>query len=43
MSLPNKEKIKESYKENRSFIFGVIGFISALAFLIWIGSLGFYW
>jgi len=30
-------------KENRNFIIGVIGFITALVFMIWLGSTAFYW
>ena len=37
-----KEK-KEKRKEIRSTILGFTGFFVALFFLIWIGSLGFYW
>ncbi|MHA1461360.1 MAG: hypothetical protein ACTSO8_07755 [Promethearchaeota archaeon] len=37
-----KEK-KERRKEIRSTVLGFTAFFSALAFLIWIGSLGFYW
>jgi hypothetical protein len=30
-------------KENRNFILGFIGFMTALVFMIWFGSLGYYW
>jgi len=38
----NKTEIKEK-KERRKEILGVTAFLGALSFIIWIGSLGFYW
>ena len=37
-----KEK-KERTKEIRSTILGFTAFFASLTFLVWIGSLGFYW
>jgi hypothetical protein len=37
-----KEK-KERIKEIRSSILGFTAFFGALTFIIWIGSLGYYW
>ena len=42
----NKTEIKnkkELIKENRSVILGLTAFLIAYIFLVWIGSLGFYW
>jgi len=33
----------EKNKENRNFIIGATGFITAIIFMIWLGSLAFYW
>ena len=29
-------------KENRKFIFGVTGYMTALIFIVWVGSLAYY-
>jgi len=38
----NKTEIKEK-KERRKEILGVTAFFAAVSFIVWIGSLGFYW
>ena len=43
MNKTEKKKKWELMKEKKSEIIGVTGFFAALTFLIWIGSLGFYW
>ncbi|HUW89197.1 MAG TPA: hypothetical protein VMV43_01620 [Candidatus Nanopelagicaceae bacterium] len=43
MNITEIKKKKELIKENRSSILGLTAFFAALFFLIWIGSLGFYW
>ena len=45
-SIMNKTENKKKWeliKERKSEILGVSGFFAALTFLIWIGSLSFYW
>jgi hypothetical protein len=37
------KKKKELIKENKSTILGLTAFFVAYIFLVWIGSLGFYW
>jgi hypothetical protein len=38
-----EKKISGLSKENRNFIIGIIGFITALIFIVWLGSTAFYW
>ncbi|GAG66059.1 unnamed protein product [marine sediment metagenome] len=35
-----KEKLT---KEDKKFMIGVSGFMTALIFIVWIGSLAYYW
>jgi len=42
----NKIEIKKKWeliKEKKSEILGVSAFLVAFSFMVWIGSLGFYW
>jgi len=43
MNKTENKKKWELIKEKKSEILGVSAFLGALFFLIWIGSLGFYW
>ena len=43
MNKTEKKKKWQLMKEKKSEIIGEIGYLAALTFLIWIGSLGFYW
>jgi len=37
------KKKKDLLRKYRSDILGITGFFAALVFIIWIGSLSFYW
>jgi len=38
-----KEEKKALKKEKRQTIIGILSFVTALIFIVWIGSAGFYW
>jgi len=45
-SIMNKTENKKKWeliKENKSTILGLTAFVIAYVFLVWIGSLSFYW
>jgi hypothetical protein len=43
MNKTDVKKGKELFKKYRSDILGLTAFFIALFFIVWIGSLGFYW
>jgi hypothetical protein len=43
MNKTDSKNKKGFWKENKSTILGLSAFITAYVFLVWIGSLGFYW
>ncbi len=38
-----EEEKKALKKERSQTILGILSFVSALIFIVWIGSTGFYW
>jgi hypothetical protein len=38
-----KTRMEKLTKEDRKFIFEISGFMMALVFIVWIGSLAYYW